>query len=106
MTEDGRVVGPERRRDGATRWGVFEDVEQEGRWVETFMLASWADLRLLRQRVTRADQENERRIEAMLEEPRSVGFHVAPPGTMHVAPTDAAPIQAVLHLLRRRSNRT
>ena len=28
----------ERRRDGAYRWGVFEDAAQDGRFVETFLV--------------------------------------------------------------------
>ena len=31
-------MGHERRRDGAVSWGVFEDVEESGRHVETFLL--------------------------------------------------------------------
>ena len=71
-------MGRERRRDGATRWGVFEDVEDDGRYMEIFSLESWLDLRRLRERVTKADREVEQRIEAMLGEPRRVRFHVAP----------------------------
>src|SRR5262249_56353400 len=31
----------ERRRDGAYAWGVFEDVADQGRMVETFLVESW-----------------------------------------------------------------
>ena len=32
-----------RRRDGAMRWGLFEDVVVPGRYVETFVAESWAE---------------------------------------------------------------
>jgi MFS family permease len=71
-------IGHERRRDGAARWGVYEDIEENGRFVETFSFGSLADLRRYRERVTMADRKVERRIEAMLQEPRTVRFHAAP----------------------------
>jgi hypothetical protein len=33
----------ERRRDGAYRWGVYEDTAEQGRFVETFVVASWIE---------------------------------------------------------------
>ena len=38
-----RAVAAERKRDRAYRWGVFEDVADEGRWLETFMVNSWLE---------------------------------------------------------------
>ena len=32
------AFGPERWRDGAFAWGVFEDAAEEGRFIETFMV--------------------------------------------------------------------
>jgi MFS family permease/quinol monooxygenase YgiN len=32
-----------RRRDGALSWGLFEDPEMPGRYVETFVVESWAE---------------------------------------------------------------
>jgi hypothetical protein len=32
-----------RRRDGATGWGLFHDIEDPGRVLETFTVASWAE---------------------------------------------------------------
>jgi MFS family permease len=46
----------ERRRDGAYRWGVFEDAAEEGRFVETFLVESWLEHLRQHQRVTRADR--------------------------------------------------
>jgi MFS family permease len=51
-----RKLAGERRRDGAFEWGVFEDVAQPGRLVETFMLDSWIEHLRQHQRVTQADR--------------------------------------------------
>ena len=95
-------VGRERLRNGAARWGVFEDAEEDGRFVETFSLDSWLDLRLLRERVTQADLQGERRVAAMLLEPRRARFHVAPsrkPRLPSAAP--GAGVRAALRLVAR-----
>ena len=47
---------PERRRDGAYRWGVFEDAAEEGRIVETFLVESWMEHLRQHERVTNADR--------------------------------------------------
>jgi MFS family permease len=46
----------ERRRDGAYRWGVFEDAAEQGRIVETFMVESWMEHLRQHERVTNADR--------------------------------------------------
>jgi predicted MFS family arabinose efflux permease len=51
----------ERLRDGAFRWGVFEDAAEPGRMVETFVVGSWMEHLRQHERVTNADrliQEN------------------------------------------------
>jgi MFS family permease len=52
MHELGRV----RRRDGAVDWGLFEDVAEEGRYVETFVVESWAEHLRQHERATVADR--------------------------------------------------
>ena len=49
-------VGPTRRRNGATSWRVFRDLGEEGRFVERFIIASWAEYVRLRTRMTMADR--------------------------------------------------
>jgi MFS family permease len=46
----------QRRRDGACAWDVFEDAAEKGRFLETFMIASWLEHLRQHQRVTNADR--------------------------------------------------
>jgi MFS family permease len=46
-----------RRRDGAYEWGVFEDVEDPGRYVEYFLVDSWLEHLRQHERMTHADQD-------------------------------------------------
>jgi predicted MFS family arabinose efflux permease len=46
----------ERRRDGAYRWGIFEDAAEAGRMVETFLVESWMEHLRQHERVTNADR--------------------------------------------------
>jgi hypothetical protein len=51
-----RNLEQQRRRDGAYSWDVFEDAARTGRFMETFMLASWLEHLRQHQRVTNADR--------------------------------------------------
>jgi MFS family permease len=51
-----------RRRDGASRWGVFRDLEAADRYVETFIVHSWAEHLRQHERATQADREVEERV--------------------------------------------
>jgi len=48
-----------RRRDGASWWGIFRDIEDENVYVESFLAASWAEHLRQHDRFTRADREIE-----------------------------------------------
>src|SRR5438477_2588264 len=50
------AIAPTRRRNGATSWRVFRDLEQEGRYVERYIIASWAEYMRQRSRMTLADR--------------------------------------------------
>jgi MFS family permease len=54
-----------RRRNGATSWRVFRDLSEEGRYVERFIVASWAEFVRLRQRMTVTDRKLQERVEAL-----------------------------------------
>ena len=53
-----------RRRDGAFRWGLFRDVADPGRWVETFLVESWAEHLRQHGRHTVEDRVAEDRVRA------------------------------------------
>jgi MFS family permease len=56
--EYGRI----RRRDGAYRWGIYRDTEVADRYLEIFLVNSWAEHLRQHARQTRADEELERRL--------------------------------------------
>jgi MFS family permease len=62
-------LGRTRRRDGATRWGVFEDVERPGRFLESFLVESWGEHMRQHGRATVADRELDERILKLLGSP-------------------------------------
>ncbi len=56
-----QLRGP-RRRDGATLWRVYRDLGDPTRYVERFVVTSWADYLHQRSRATLADQELEAQV--------------------------------------------
>jgi len=66
-----------RRRDGATSWGLFSDAAEPGRYVEFFLVDSWAEHLRQHHRITQADEEIQSRARA---------FHVGaePPRVSHL----------------------
>lgn len=66
-----------RRRDGAIRWGLFHDTADPSRYVETFIVESWAEHLRQHERVTVADRAVEE---------RALAFHIgdAPPIVSHL----------------------
>ena len=62
MHEYGRV----RRRDGAYRWGIFRDTEVADRYLEIFLVNSWAEHLRQHERQTQADRELEGQIRGCL----------------------------------------
>jgi hypothetical protein len=58
MHRYGRV----RRRDGASRWGIFRDIEHADVYLETFLVSSWAEHLRQHERSTRGDRDLEDRL--------------------------------------------
>jgi MFS family permease len=61
-----------RRRDGATLWRVYRDLGDPSRYVERFIVASWADYLHQRARATLADQEIEARVREFVRDGEAV----------------------------------
>jgi hypothetical protein len=55
-----------RRRDGAYRWGIFRDLENADRYLETFLVDSWAEHLRQHERSTRADRAVEERLHSYI----------------------------------------
>ena len=66
-----------RRRDGAFRWGLYSDTADPGRFVETFVVESWAEHLRQHTRTTEADRKIEE---------RAFAFHLGddPPEAKHL----------------------
>ena len=60
-----RMKAP-RRRDGATFWRVYKDLGDPSRYVERFIVTSWADYLHQRARATMADQALETEVRTFL----------------------------------------
>ena len=54
-----------RRRDGAYEWGIFHDLEKPNRFIEAFLVDSWAEHLRQHERTTYADREVEERVRAL-----------------------------------------
>ncbi len=51
-----------RRRDGAYTWGIYRDIEVANRFVEVFLVHSWAEHLRQYERLTKADKELEQQV--------------------------------------------
>lgn len=68
----------ERLRDGAFAWGIFEDTSQSGRFLETFLVASWTEHLRQHQRVTNADYVIQEHIMRLLQGEPQISHFIAP----------------------------
>jgi MFS family permease len=64
-----------RRRDGATFWRVYRDLADPNRYLERFIVSSWADYLHQRARATMADHELESHARSFLLDGESVTMH-------------------------------
>ena len=68
----------ERLRDGASSWGIFEDTSQAGRFLETFLVASWTEHLRQHQRVTNADFVVQQHVTKLLQGEPLITHYIAP----------------------------
>lgn len=61
-----------RRRDGTTLWRVYRDLGDPSRYIERFIVSSWAEYLHQRAWATLADQEAEARVRVFLREGAAV----------------------------------
>lgn len=61
-----RAVGRARRREGAVRWDVYNDVDRPGHVVESFTVATWAEHERQRRRTTAEDVDLTRLVHTYL----------------------------------------
>jgi len=66
--EYGRI----RRRDGAVNWAVYQDPGQKGRYVESFVVESWAEHMRQHERATVADRDIDERARSFVSDPDGV----------------------------------
>ena len=67
-----------RLRTGATQWGLFRDGERPGRFVELFVVASWAEhLRQHEGRLTGTDREIDAAAKAFSDPPAQTAHWIA-----------------------------
>jgi MFS family permease len=67
-----------RRRDGAFQWGIFQDMETPGRFLETFLTSSWGEHLRQHERATEADRTTEERVRNLASRPPKVTHLVKP----------------------------
>ncbi len=61
-----RAVRGERRRDGAISWGLYRDMHEPNRFVESFVVESWLEHLRQHQRAAVADTEFQQNVKAFL----------------------------------------
>jgi len=61
-----------RRRDGASRWDIYRDTEHPTRYVETFLVESWAEHLRQHERLTQADHKLEESVRRFQVKPSKV----------------------------------
>lgn len=65
-----------RRRDGASRWGIFYDTKSPNVYLETFLVDSWAEHQRQHARFTVADRELEKTVLSFVIEPTIVKHYI------------------------------
>lgn len=72
-----------RRRDGATRWGIFFDANAPHTYLETFIVDSWLEHQRQHERFTVSDHELEKRVLSYTVERTTVKHYIHANKTRH-----------------------
>ena len=67
-----------RHRDGAYKWGVFQDTADSMQFLETFLVESWLEHLRQHERVTNADRVQQEAINQLLTQNPVVRHYVSP----------------------------
>jgi predicted MFS family arabinose efflux permease len=78
----------QRRRDGAYAWGIFEDIAERNRFLETFVVESWLEHLRQHERVTNADRVLQDHIHRLIQGTPKITHFIAAdvsggPGSSH-----------------------
>ena len=86
------ALGQIRRRDGARRWTVSQDLDDPTHWLERFEYATWLDYARAHSRHTRADEATLRRVTQLSGDGRAVTrrYIERPQGAQPVGTAEAA----------------
>ena len=71
-------VSLERKRDGAYAWHMFEDPNEEGQMIESYLIHSVLELKYRQARVTVADEIMEEQANQFLKAPATIRYLIAP----------------------------
>lgn len=81
---------PTRRRNGASYWRLYRDLENDGRFIERFVITSWAEYGRLRGRMTVAD----RQLQMEVRELQQPGVPIRISRLIGVSPEESLPAEA------------
>ncbi len=96
-----------RRRLGGTRWGVFEDTTEHGKFIETFMVASWQGYLLQRAHYTKGDMAIEAGASSFHQGPGQPTFtRLVHPDSVEAARTRSAWRREMVRLVSDRPDHT
>ncbi len=85
------AIGPARRRSGASNWRLFRDLSDPERFVERYVIESWADYLRQRERMTQADKNRQEAVlqfqkaDVPLQLSRLIGVEVGAAALAHEA---------------------
>ena len=72
-------IGTVRRRNGAFQWGLFIDTADPGKYIEEFMVESWAEHLRQHERLTISDDRVQQLLIPLLDEPPRISHFISAP---------------------------